>query len=105
MNYTLESFQERWLYKLIHVKSYYTALPDVTYIVTAALWKRGNQPAVFCIMAEDYNVENKHWYKMNLSDEDLEKLDERFEIANSSPEELKKAYDRAMTMILKMGDL
>lgn len=73
---TALEFEEKWHQKLVRPKSYYK-IPDKEYIVTAALF---DEETTFAIMATDYTLENKQYITFKLSEEEVDKLDERFEI-------------------------
>ncbi len=77
---TTDEFCKKWHLKLVKPISYYK-IPDKIYHVTAALYHHDNdKTTVFAIMAVDYTPENKQWITFNLTDEDVDVLDQRFEI-------------------------
>lgn len=75
---TQEEFEDKWQGKIVKPLGHYK-IPDKEYFVTAALLDQpsGNKLA---IMATDYTPENKQWITIDLADEEVELLDERFEI-------------------------
>ena len=73
---TQSEFETKWHYKIVKPKGEHYAIPAKEYIVTACLL----DPKRFAIMATDYSLENKQWITIDLDDEDIERLDDRFEI-------------------------
>lgn len=74
---TQEEFENKWYHKLVNPKGRYE-IPNKEYFVTACLLE--DNGAKFAIMAIDYNLENKQWITFNLSKEELDGLDQDFEI-------------------------
>lgn len=81
---TQKEFEQKWHYKKVKSKGYYK-IPDVEYYVTACLLDSAPesncfQLTKFAIMACDYSSENRNWLTFDLAPEEVDKLDERFEI-------------------------
>lgn len=76
-------FSEKWLNKLVKYTGSNWKIPDVTYKVTAALYKyEDNGKTVFAIMSEHWNPPiNIDWFTFKLTDDELEKLND-FEVLN-----------------------
>src|SRR5688572_29044363 len=70
-------FETKWYHKRIKPLNYYI-IPYKEYFVTACLLEE--KGAKFAIMATDYNLENKQWISFDLGFDEIDKLDERFEI-------------------------
>lgn len=77
-------FENKWHYKIVKPTGHHN-IPDKQYYVTACLLdvatdSDGSPISKFAIMALDYNVDNKHWITFDLSREEIEYLDKKFEI-------------------------
>lgn len=74
---TQEQFEQKWYLKLVKPTGYYQ-IPDKEYFVTGCLLEENG--AKFAIMATDYSRENKHYITFDLAQDEIEKLDSRFQI-------------------------
>lgn len=81
MNY--DEFAEKWLNKLVRYKGSVWKIPDVTYKVTAALYKyEDDGTTVFAIMSEHWKPPvNIDWFTFKLTDGELDELNS-FEVLN-----------------------
>jgi hypothetical protein len=81
MNNKAREFAQKWHYKVVTPKGKYQ-IPQKDYVVTAALLNHGAEEGItiFAIMATDYTVENKQWITFHLNSQEVEDLDNAFEI-------------------------
>ena len=79
---TQEQFEQKWYGKIVKPKKCLNYIPNKEYFVTTCLLGcyQNNKLTKFCIMATDYNKENKHYISFDLLDEEAEKLEDKFEI-------------------------
>lgn len=70
-------FETKWYHKIVKPKGHY-GIPNKEYYVTACLLEENG--AKFAIMATDYSKENKDWISLDLGEDEIHKLEERFEI-------------------------
>lgn len=85
---TQSEFEVKWQYKIVKPSGHYK-IPDKEYAVTACLLDSyiSDTMTKFAIIALDYSLENKHWICLDLAPEEVEKLDERFEIIGEYTQE------------------
>jgi hypothetical protein len=81
MNNKQQAFSDKWHYKVVVPKGKYQ-IPQKEYVVTAALLDHGAEDgiSIFAIMATDYTPENKQWITFHLNSQEVEDLDNAFEI-------------------------
>lgn len=76
-----EIFSKKWHRMLVKSKGYYQ-IPDRLYFVTATLFDHDidKNESVFAILSDKWSKENPEWYTIMIPNDDIHKLDERFEI-------------------------
>lgn len=74
---TQDQFEQKWYLKLVKPTGHYQ-IPDKEYFVTCSFLTEDG--AKFAIMATDYSRENKHYITFDLAPDEIQELDNRFEI-------------------------
>jgi len=74
---TRQQFEEKWYLKTVKPTGHYE-IPDKEYFVTCSILQPHG--AKFAIMATDYTLENKHYITFDLAQEEIEELENRFQI-------------------------